>query len=324
MFYGSQEGILYSWWNNMDIKLIAVIAILGILLIIVFVKYILHRRQVVNICRQMAFIMENNTNKIICNDITEKEILKLTDFINLMYEEHKKKENILKEKDTRLKTALAGISHDIRTPLTSLKGFFELLENEDNIEKRGKYIQIINKKIIELTELLEELFTYTKLQNEEYILELKEYDFTKIVLGTLFSFYSIFKEENIKTDVDIEEKTAVVLCNDIAVKRILSNIIKNAIIHGNGNARIKYSIKDNSVEFECGNGIINPREIDISQVFDRFYKSDAARGRGSTGLGLPVAKELSDRMGGKISASIEENMFVIKFVMYTRPDVRKT
>ena len=103
-----------------------------------------------------------------------------------------------------------------------------------------------------------------------------------------------------------------------------NNIIKNAIIHGNGNARIKYSIKDNSVEFECGNGIINPREIDISQVFDRFYKSDAARGRGSTGLGLPVAKELSDRMGGKISASIEENMFVIKFVMYTRPDVRKT
>ncbi len=99
---------------------------------------------------------------------------------------HKKKENILKEKDTRLKTALAGISHDIRTPLTSLKGFFELLENEDNIEKRGKYIQIINKKIIELTELLEELFTYTKLQNEEYILELKEYDYKNCTWDIIF------------------------------------------------------------------------------------------------------------------------------------------
>lgn len=301
----------------MDIKLIAVIAVLGILLIIVFVKYILYRRQVVNICRQMAFIMENDTNKIIYNDITEREILKLTDFINLMCEEHKKKENILKEKDKRLKSAMAGISHDIRTPLTSLKGFFELLENETDIAKKKKYFKIINKKITELTELLEELFTYTKLQNEEYVLELEKYDFTKIVLGTLFSFYSIFKEENIKTDVDIEEKTVAVLCNDIAVKRIISNIIKNAILHGNGSISIKYSIKDGSVEFECKNSIVNPGEIDISQVFDKFYKSDAARGRGSTGLGLPVAKELSGRMGGKISASIEGNMFVIRFTMCT-------
>lgn len=299
----------------MDIKLIAVIAVLGILLIIVFVKYILYRRQVVNICRQMAFIMENDTNKIIYNDITEREILKLTDFINLMCEKYKNKENILKEKDRRLKAALAGISHDIRTPLTSLRGFFELLENETDTNKKKKYNQIIDKKLIELTELLEELFTYTKLQNEEYVLELEECDFTKIVLGTLFSFYSSFKEKNIETKVDIEEETAVVLCNAIAVKRILSNIIKNAIIHGNGSISIKYKVKNSSVEFECKNSTINPLGINVSQVFDRFYKADEARNRGSTGLGLPVAKELSGRMGGNISAAIEDGMFVIRFVM---------
>lgn len=316
MFYGSPEKILYKWWNNMEIKLIAVIILLSILLIIILVKYILYRRQIMDICRQIVFIRENDTNKIIYNDITEREVLKLTNLINLMCSEHKTKENILKEKDRRLKIALAGISHDIRTPLTSLKGFFELLENETDAEKKKKYNRVINKKIIELTELLEELFMYTKLQNEEYVLELDKYNFTKIVLGTLFSFYSIFKEENIRTEVDIDEEPAEVLCNDMAVKRLLSNILKNAVLHGDGKIDIKYKVKNDCVEFSCKNSIKNPGEIDISQVFDRFYKADAARGKGSTGLGLSVAMELSERMGGKISTMIEEGLFVVRFVIY--------
>lgn len=299
----------------MDMELIVLIAVTGILLVIVSIKYILYRRQIVNICRQMVFIMENNTNRIITNDIIEKEVLELTSLINLMCEEHKAKENILKEKDKQLKAAMAGISHDIRTPLTSLRGFFELLENENDTRKKREYSKIIDGKLIELTELLEELFTYTKLQNEDYVLELGEYNFTKIVLGTLFTFYGIFKEKNIEAEVDIDEEPAIVICNDVAVKRMLSNILKNAILHGSGDISITYKTGNGRVEFICENRVDNPWEIDISQVFDRFYKADAARTKGSTGLGLSVAKELAGRMGGELSASIKDRMFAIKFII---------
>lgn len=299
----------------MDMELIVLIAVTGILLVIVIIKYILYRRQIVNICRQMVFIMENNTNRIITNDIIEKEVLELTSLINLMCEEHKAKENILKEKDKQLKAAMAGISHDIRTPLTSLRGFFELLENENDTRKKRDYSKIIDGKLIELTELLEELFTYTKLQNEDYVLELGEYNFTKIVLGTLFTFYGIFKEKNIEAEVDIDEEPAIVICNDVAVKRMLSNILKNAILHGSGDISITYKTGNGRVEFICENRVDNPWEIDISQVFDRFYKADAARTKGSTGLGLSVAKELAGRMGGELSASIKDRMFAIKFII---------
>lgn len=315
MFCGFQKGMLYKWWNNMDIKLIVAVAVLCILLVVVIIKYILYRRQVINICRQMVFIKENDTNMIIYNDIIEKEILNLTSLINLMCEEHKVKENILKEKDKRLKIAMAGISHDIRTPLTSLRGFFELLETETDTEKKKKYSKIIDGKLIELTELLEELFTYTKLQNEDYVLELGRYDFTKIVLGTLFSFYGTFKEKNIETELDIYEEQVIVTCNDVAVKRMLSNILKNAMLHGSGKIEIIYKTENGRVEFLCKNSVENPWEIDISQVFDRFYKADMARSKGSTGLGLSVAKELAGRMGGDISACIKDGMFIIKLVM---------
>ncbi len=299
----------------MDIKLIVAVAVLCILLVVVIIKYILYRRQVINICRQMVFIKENDTNMIIYNDIIEKEILNLTSLINLMCEEHKVKENILKEKDKRLKIAMAGISHDIRTPLTSLRGFFELLETETDTEKKKKYSKIIDGKLIELTELLEELFTYTKLQNEDYVLELGRYDFTKIVLGTLFSFYGTFKEKNIETELDIYEEQVIVTCNDVAVKRMLSNILKNAMLHGSGKIEIIYKTENGRVEFLCKNSVENPWEIDISQVFDRFYKADMARSKGSTGLGLSVAKELAGRMGGDISACIKDGMFIIKLVI---------
>ncbi len=315
MFCGFQKGMLYKWWNNMDIKLIVAVAVLCILLVVVIIKYILYRRQVINICRQMVFIKENDTNLIIYNDIIEKEILNLTSLINLMCEEHKAKENILKEKDKRLKIAMAGISHDIRTPLTSLRGFFELLETETDTEKKKKYSKIIDGKLIELTELLEELFTYTKLQNEDYVLELGRYDFTKIVLGTLFSFYGTFKDKNIETELDIYEEQVIVTCNDVAVKRMLSNILKNAMLHGSGKIEIIYKTENGRVEFLCKNSVENPWEIDISQVFDRFYKADMARSKGSTGLGLSVAKELAGRMGGDISACIKDGMFIIKLVM---------
>ncbi len=315
MFCGFQKGMLYKWWNNMDIKLIVAVAVLCILLVVVIIKYILYRRQVINICRQMVFIKENDTNMIIYNDIIEKEILNLTSLINLMCEEHKAKENILKEKDKRLKIAMAGISHDIRTPLTSLRGFFELLETETDTEKKKKYSKIIDGKLIELTELLEELFTYTKLQNEDYVLELGRYDFTKVVLGTLFSFYGTFKDKNIETELDIYEEQVIVTCNDVAVKRMLSNILKNAMLHGSGKIEIIYKTENGRVEFLCKNSVENPWEIDISQVFDRFYKADMARSKGSTGLGLSVAKELAGRMGGDISACIKDGMFIIKLVM---------
>lgn len=308
----------------MKIALTAVI----VLLIFVTIKYILYRRQVKSLCRQLTFLQNTTTNNRLRTDLTEREILELAQRINEIYEKHEKTELELKRKEQNMKEMITSVSHDIRTPLTSLKGYFQLLMQEktdpDNKDmqvagnreqehREEEYASIMNERMNTLSDLLDELFTYTKLQNEDYILELTEQDLTRLVLDTLFSFYEMFKEKNIEPQMDICEERIPVTCNDVAVKRILTNIIRNAILHGAGDIILQYgrTERGDMVFFRCENMVSDPAEIDIDRLFQRFYKADKARSTSSTGLGLAIAKELVERMNGRVEAKIQESRFII-------------
>ena len=245
-------------------------------------------------------------------DLTDREILQLAAQINIMYETQMQKEIAMQKRERRLKEVLTNISHDIRTPLTSLKGYFELFIEEEDEVKRKSYIDVIRRRTEDLSDLLEELFTYTKLQNEAYVLEMKKQNFTKILLECLFSFHEQFKEKKIEPQLEIAEQPFNIICNDVAVRRVISNILRNALLHGNGLTQIRYEIQGEKAYFCCKNGIENPEEIDIERVFEQFYKADVVRSGKSNGLGLSIAKELVEKMGGKIEAHLEESLFVVE------------
>lgn len=282
----------------------------GILFLLYFIKYSIYRRQIRDICRQMVLLRERDTNQRIQTDLVKSEVLELAGQINALYDIQLEKEISLQKKERQLQNTLTNISHDIRTPLTSLKGYFELLLEEEEEGKRQKDIAVIRKRIADLTELLEELFTYAKLQNEGYELEMKKQDFTKIVLECLFSFHEQLQEKQIEPVMHVREQSLEIYCNDVAVKRVISNIIRNALLHGNGHVEIGYEIREQGAYFFCKNEVENVEDIDIRQVFERFYKADAARSNVSSGLGLSIARELVEKMGGKMAAHIEETCFV--------------
>ncbi len=310
---------------------LGIILVLLIALTIITIKYILYRRQVKEICRQIQFVSSNTTNHKVRTDLKDKEVVELAQMINDMCEEHNKQEISLISKDRRLKETLTSVSHDIRTPLTSLKGYFELLMSEEDVDKKLQYAQVMSERMDNLSDLLDELFTYTKLQNEDYKLEMEKHDMTKLVLDTIFSFYEIFKEKGYEPELDVDEKTYKVMCNDVAVKRVISNVVKNALVHGMGDIKLIYefiSEDDDKVSvgeskqfgskpakrvmFTCENSIPHPENMDITQVFDRFYKADKARNEKSTGLGLAIAKEMVEKMGGAIEAKLINRRFIIE------------
>ena len=219
---------------------------------------------------------------LICLLYTSNDILDLSREIK----------NTSQQSENNLKETITNLSHDIRTPLTSLDGYFQLLSQSESEEEQQHYIAVIQSRIISLKDMLEELFTYTKLQNESYEIALEPVDFGKCVFDTVFSFYDEFQKKGIKPEIDFCEGHFSILGNAEAVRRALQNIIKNALEHGKKEITLNLYKDKNEIVFRCSNDVENPSEVDIHEVFSRFYKADSARSNISTGLGLSIAKEL--------------------------------
>ncbi|MBD5135575.1 MAG: HAMP domain-containing histidine kinase [Lachnospiraceae bacterium] len=286
----------------------------GILIVIIFlliIRHCIYRRQVKNICRRLEYIKENDTNMLLTVDVSSKELVELVSGINENNVSYRNKINDYKKKDEMLKEAITNLSHDIRTPLTSLNGYFQMLESDVNQEVSKKYMDIIQGRINILKDLLEELFTYTKLQNDSYELEFQSENMHEIVNEAVVSFYREFKNKGIVPEIDFSDSEMTGMCSKMALSRIIHNIIKNAVLHGDKSIKMSLKSDNGHMVFECRNKVVNPDKIDTDNVFERFYKADEARRNTSTGLGLAIAKELTLKMSGEINAQIENDEFII-------------
>ena len=217
------------------------------------------------------------------------------------------------ENANRAKTEfLSNMSHDIRTPLTSLDGYFQLMEECENVEDQRRYLNIIHERIHSLNEMLEELFMFTKLKNESYSLELTPCCINRILKETVFSYYDDWVRRGIQPDIQITEELLSIAGNKQGLHRVIQNVIKNGLDHGEKKISIVLERKQEHAVLRISNQVIHSEQIDIEHVFDRFYKADVARSKTSTGLGLSIAKELVKRMNGEISAKTEKNEFIIE------------
>lgn len=210
-----------------------------------------------------------------------------------------------------LKQTITGMAHDIRTPLTSAAGYLQMLEDVTKEENQLRYEHIIKKRLSELKDMLEQMFLYTKLTGDDFHLECRDTAVFPVLSDSLVSMYHLFEEKNIQPQVTFADETLHVAADIQALNRIFRNLIHNALLHGCGNLFITQA--DNCIRFanimesEPGQDLRdNP-----SQIFDRFYKADQARRKGSSGLGLTIVKELMAQMGGRAKAQINGNLLTI-------------
>ncbi len=296
--------------------LTAVLAIIVIIMAAVLLKI---RAQLRDINDQLDFLYENDTNMLIGTDTNLIYLGQFKQRVNRFVEQWHKKRAEAAKKEQMISDTYTNLSHDIRTPLTSLDGYFQLLKDE---KLQAHYIGIIQERIASLKDILEELFMFTKLKNDTFNLEMDKCCVSRLLKQTVFSYYDEWKMRGIEPVVDICDEQIFILANTQALKRVFQNVIKNGLVHGKSDIEIKlYTIdsgknagsdrENKVVNIVVSNTIDDPENIDTSQVFERFYKADEARSVTSSGLGLSIAKELVERMGGKINAQIEDNRFCI-------------
>lgn len=205
-----------------------------------------------------------------------------------------------------MQTLMSGISHDIRTPLTSIQGYFKLLKEETDKDVKEQYYNIIEYRLDTLKMILEDLFIHSKITDEEYHVEMINFRLYPMVCKMLASFYYEFQKKDIEPVINFSDTSLVVTGNQELVQRLLQNLINNALKHG----------KD-YIEISENDGIVSFRNnlndsIEISKLFDRFYKGDKSRHKDSTGLGLSIVKEICLILHWEIEARQEDNDVIIQ------------
>lgn len=270
-----------------------------------------YMRQGKDICRQLRFLREHESNMLITKEIKLGNIKELTDLLNEMIKERKEEAAQYVKKERMIADTYTNLSHDIRTPLTSMDGYFQLLETCSSEADRKRYIEIIEERIESLKEMLEELFTYTKLKNETYELKKERQNLTQILKETVFSYYDEWAERGIVPEFDLTDTPVWIMGNGQALRRIIQNIVKNGLDHGNKELKIQLKKKENRAKLVFKNRVEYPDRIDLQRVFERFYKADEARSKNSTGLGLSITKGFVLKMNGEISAQMKGDWFSI-------------
>lgn len=289
--------------------------VIGVLVGIIIFQFIImweYKRQVKDICRQLAFLMKHESNMLINREFDMGGIGMLSDRLNELLELRRKERQHYQEKEALIADTYTNISHDIRTPLTSLGGYFQLMEESENVKEQKRYLGIIRERINSLNEMLEELFTFTKLKNEAYNLELMPSCMNRILKETVFSYYDDWVRMEIQPNIQITEEQLYIQGNQQGLHRVIQNVIKNGIDHGEKKISIVLERNKNKAVFKISNRVQHPEQIDIEHVFEQFYKADTARSKTSTGLGLSITRELVKRMNGEIEAKLEKEEFIIE------------
>ena len=238
----------------------------------------------------------------------------MADVLNEWLELKRREKKEYLKKEEMISDTYTNLSHDIRTPLTSLDGYFQLMETCEDQEEQRRYMKIIQERIGSLKEMLEELFTFTKLKNDSFHLEMSSCCINKILKDTIFSYYDEWTGRGIEPEIQITDKLLFMNGNVQGIQRIFQNIIKNGLDHGEKKISISLEEVENNIRIQIKNQVCHVEKINVDQVFERFYKADEARSKTSSGLGLSIAKELVLRMDGKISARIEGNEFCVEIV----------
>ncbi|MGL5152224.1 MAG: sensor histidine kinase [Clostridium sp.] len=293
--------------------MIAVIIFLIIIIIVLLLRLLFVNKEIKNIVRQLEDYNNFKTRKKIDINLVNKNIESLAQSINKHIEISKKLQIKQSNSEEELKSMISSISHDLRTPLTSIKGYLQMLKKTDiTDENKAKYLDIADKRAKDLQELINQFFMLSVIEDNKYNMELESVDLKDTFIEILTSFYDEFTSKNIEPIIEICDSEVSVLGDYASIKRVIENLMMNISKHSKGNVKITINITNNYAELTVIDYIDNNSDIQIESLFNKFYKADKARKVNSTGLGLSIVKELMVKMNGSVEGDVQDNKLFIK------------
>ena len=281
------------------------VALLGVLLLILAGKVYTLRKSAQQLREGMAQQLERETNTLLSVSSGDREMRALADTLNGQLAQLRAERQRYQHGDLELKEAITNISHDLRTPLTAIVGYLALLEGEEKSETVERYLSQISNRTQVLHQLSEELFAYALLTAPQP-LHPQRVDLRGLVEEALLSYCGAMEQRGMEPTIQLPEGRVERNLDPTAAGRVLSNIISNALKYSAGDFAVTMT-PDGVITFANSAPDLNP--VLVQRLFDRFFTVETARH--STGLGLSIAKLLTQQMEGTLEAKYQEGQLVI-------------
>lgn len=289
-----------GWAILISVLIVAVVGLLWYLLSL--------RNSVREVAEELEEKLQLDTNTLISISSGDRTVRMLAARINTQLHGLRRERLRLQNGDAELKSAIMNMSHDLRTPLTAISGYLDLLEQEEHTDNSKRYLAVIRERTDTMRTLTEELFQYSVITSTSENLNQKPVILNDILEQSLVGLYGVFSGRGITPDIRMPEEQVVGLADENALRRVFDNILNNAT---------KYSDGDLTVALDTSGTVLFSNEavalscVETERLFDRFFTVETVGG-GSTGLGLSIARLLTEKMGGSITAEYKNKKLLVR------------
>ena len=288
--------------------MIFIAVILATAAVLLSLKLYIMKKSLRETAEFLAERIGQDTNQLSVSSSRDRELRRLTAEINRLLRENRSQQLLTQSGDLEVKNAITNISHDLRTPLCAINGYLELLRGEELTPDAARYAEIITGRVDSLKQLTDELFGYSGAV-EKRQMSLSRVGLRGALEESIAAFYAALSERGIEPEISLPEHEVWRILDGGMLSRILSNLIGNAVKYSDGDLSVELR-DDGTISFS--NRAAKLDNVRLERLFDRFYTVETA-GR-STGLGLSIARILTERMGGRISAELSDSRLTIKLV----------
>lgn len=260
---------------------------------------------------QMAYInREDKTNKRLSLGFHGFFLDSLVSQINKYIDKGKGREEELSYEKEKIKNQITSISHDLRTPLTSIVGYLDLLEKTKDSKEYQAYMETLKKKTQSLQKLVVDFYDISLLEDKNYQIDLEDLAPSMVLEDKIMEYYKDIEDKGIKLEIDIENSD-LISSNSQALSRVYSNLLSNIKNHGCETAKIIHKKDGDQVVSIFSNKVSPADDLDVDRLFEKFYTGQKSRNKGSSGIGMYASKVILEKMGHDISADLDGDLLTI-------------
>jgi len=300
------------------------IIVLFIVIIILLGLLIILKKNIRDVKKELKKTIDEDYNRQLRVTLLDKDVEALATEINRNLEYQKSLKLETENSRRQLEQSISDIAHDLRTPLTVVKGNLQMLESEDLSPKGREYLGISRRKAESLKGMVDEFFELSVLESDSKPVEMEKVDITAFLTEFVVENETLIRSHNLAPEITFPEKSIFVQANRAILSRVFSNLMGNILKYAKEGFELgiyEETLSDSGknekkvCRIRVGNNVDDPSVIDIDHIFDRTYRADKARSDGSAGLGLYIARLLTTKQKGSITACLENGKLYFDIIL---------